>query len=83
MGLRGGRILWTQKKEAWLGLLKPLPEFYKPLGMGEITGSQNPDALELSPEVEVLQVEVLCGSSGEVGMDMQIRDEHERRAPSD
>ena len=64
--------LGLQPEQALFGRLQFLLQLIHPARMNEIPGAHHPDALQLGPLVQVLQVQVLAGRSRVMGMEMQI-----------
>jgi hypothetical protein len=44
--------------------------------MGAIANPQDPDPLELRPEIEMFEAKIPGSSSGKTGVDVQVGDEH-------
>ena len=70
-----------ESEKAGFGGFEFLLQFGQPLGMGEVTRSQNADPLELGPQGQLFDIEASRGGSGEIGVDVKIGNKHGKRPP--
>ena len=65
-------MIAPQRKEAFFGGLKLLFQGVEPLRMNTVAGTHDLQPLQLGPEREVLEVQLLAGSSRVLGVNMDI-----------